>query len=95
LFRRLSKAGGRSSAHASRPEQAHANAAASGVELSADTLAAIDKALDGVIIKGSQLGPFANTGVTQPGSAKSASQLISPRWPSRHSTIGTEVVNHP
>ena len=33
---------------ASRPEQVHANAAASGVELSDDTLAAIDEALDGV-----------------------------------------------
>jgi aryl-alcohol dehydrogenase-like predicted oxidoreductase len=48
---------------ASRPEQVHANAAASGVKLSPDTLAAIDKELDGVIIKGSQLGPFANAGV--------------------------------
>jgi aryl-alcohol dehydrogenase-like predicted oxidoreductase len=48
---------------ASRPEQVYANAAASGVELSADTLAAIDEALDGVIVKGSQLGPFANAGV--------------------------------
>jgi aryl-alcohol dehydrogenase-like predicted oxidoreductase len=48
---------------ASRPEQVHANAAASGVKVSPDTLAAIDKELDGVIIKGSQLGPFANAGV--------------------------------
>ena len=48
---------------ASRPEQVHANAAASGIELSADTLAAIDEALDGVIVRGSQLGPFANAGV--------------------------------
>jgi 1-deoxyxylulose-5-phosphate synthase len=35
---------------ASRPEQVHANASASGVELSEDTLAAIDEALDGVFI---------------------------------------------
>jgi aryl-alcohol dehydrogenase-like predicted oxidoreductase len=48
---------------ASRPEQVFANAAASGVKLSADTLAAIDEALDGVVVKGSQLGPFANAGV--------------------------------
>ena len=48
---------------ASRPEQVHANAEASGVQLSADTLAAIDQALDGVIVRGSQLGPFASAGV--------------------------------
>jgi 1-deoxyxylulose-5-phosphate synthase len=36
---------------ASRPEQVHANASASGVELSEDTLAAIDEALDGVFIR--------------------------------------------
>ena len=37
---------------ASRPEQVAANAAASGVELSADTLAAIDEALGDVIVTG-------------------------------------------
>jgi aryl-alcohol dehydrogenase-like predicted oxidoreductase len=36
---------------ASRPEQVHANASASGVELSDDTLSAIDEALDGVIVR--------------------------------------------
>ena len=36
---------------ASRPEQVHENAAAAGVELSADTLAAIDEALDPVAIR--------------------------------------------
>jgi aryl-alcohol dehydrogenase-like predicted oxidoreductase len=36
---------------ASRPEQVHANASAAGIELSADTLAAIDQALDGVFIR--------------------------------------------
>jgi aryl-alcohol dehydrogenase-like predicted oxidoreductase len=36
---------------ASRPEQVHANASASGVTLDADTLAAIDQALDGVVIR--------------------------------------------
>jgi aryl-alcohol dehydrogenase-like predicted oxidoreductase len=35
---------------ASRPEQVHANAAASGITLSPDVLAAIDEALDGVIV---------------------------------------------
>jgi aryl-alcohol dehydrogenase-like predicted oxidoreductase len=48
---------------ASRPEQVHANAAASGVELSADTLAAIDDALDGVAVKGATLAPLARAGV--------------------------------
>jgi aryl-alcohol dehydrogenase-like predicted oxidoreductase len=36
---------------ASRPEQVHENAAAAGVELSDDTLAAIDEALDPVAIR--------------------------------------------
>ncbi len=36
---------------ASRPEQVHANASASGIELSADTLGAIDEALGGVIVR--------------------------------------------
>jgi aryl-alcohol dehydrogenase-like predicted oxidoreductase len=36
---------------ASRPEQVHANAAASGVTLSEDTLAAIDKALGDVVVR--------------------------------------------
>jgi aryl-alcohol dehydrogenase-like predicted oxidoreductase len=36
---------------ASRPEQVQANAAASGVTLTPDTLAAIDEALDGVIVR--------------------------------------------
>jgi aryl-alcohol dehydrogenase-like predicted oxidoreductase len=36
---------------ASRPEQVHANASASGVVLSADTLAAIDEALGGVVVR--------------------------------------------
>ena len=36
---------------ASRPEQVHANAAASGIELSADTLAAIDEALGDVVVR--------------------------------------------
>jgi aryl-alcohol dehydrogenase-like predicted oxidoreductase len=36
---------------ASRPDQVHANAAAAGVKLSADTLAAIDEALDDVAVR--------------------------------------------
>jgi aryl-alcohol dehydrogenase-like predicted oxidoreductase len=36
---------------ASRPEQVHANASASGVVLSADTLDAIDKALGDVLVR--------------------------------------------
>ena len=48
---------------ASRPEQVHANAAASGTRLSADTLAAIDEALADVVIAGQRLAPFAAEGV--------------------------------
>jgi aryl-alcohol dehydrogenase-like predicted oxidoreductase len=48
---------------ASRPEQVYANVKASGVELSADTLAAIDDALDGVAVKGQTLAPLARAGV--------------------------------
>ena len=48
---------------ASRPEQVHANAAASGNELSADVLEAIDEALAGVVVSGPVLAGFANEGV--------------------------------
>jgi aryl-alcohol dehydrogenase-like predicted oxidoreductase len=48
---------------ASRPEQVHANAKASGIELSADTLVAIDDALGGVAVKGQTLAPLARAGV--------------------------------
>jgi aryl-alcohol dehydrogenase-like predicted oxidoreductase len=48
---------------ASRPEQVHANAAAAGVELSADTLAAIDEALDAVAVTEPRLAGFAEAGV--------------------------------
>ena len=41
---------------ASRPEQVHANAAASGIELSQDMLDAIDEALGDVVISGQRLG---------------------------------------
>jgi aryl-alcohol dehydrogenase-like predicted oxidoreductase len=49
---------------ASRPEQVHQNAEAAGVELSGDTLEAIDEALDGVIVEGPRLANFVKEGVT-------------------------------
>jgi aryl-alcohol dehydrogenase-like predicted oxidoreductase len=49
---------------ASRPEQVHANVEASGVELSQDTLDAIDEALVGVTVTGRQLANFVAEGVT-------------------------------
>ncbi len=48
---------------ATRPEQVRSNAEASGVELSADVLEAIDEALDGVAITGHRLAGFAKEGV--------------------------------
>jgi aryl-alcohol dehydrogenase-like predicted oxidoreductase len=48
---------------ASRPEQVEQNVAASGVELSGDTLAAIDEALAGHTIEGQRLGNNAREGV--------------------------------
>ncbi len=48
---------------ASRPEQVHANAKASGVELSADVVAAIDEALGDTPVKEPTLAPLAETGV--------------------------------
>jgi aryl-alcohol dehydrogenase-like predicted oxidoreductase len=48
---------------ASRPEQVHANAKASGVELSADAVAAIDEALGEVPVKEPTLAPLAESGV--------------------------------
>jgi aryl-alcohol dehydrogenase-like predicted oxidoreductase len=49
---------------ASRPEQVHANVAASGIELSQDVLDAIDEALGDVVVHGPKLAPFATEGVT-------------------------------
>ena len=49
---------------ASRPEQVHANAAASGIELSPDVLAAVDEALGEVPVTGYQLAPGASAGIT-------------------------------
>jgi aryl-alcohol dehydrogenase-like predicted oxidoreductase len=49
---------------ASRPEQVYANTKASGIELSPDTLTAIDEALGGVMVMGPTLAPFARAGVT-------------------------------
>ena len=48
---------------ASRPEQVHANANASGTERSPDTLAAIDEALADVAVKEPTLAPLATAGV--------------------------------
>jgi aryl-alcohol dehydrogenase-like predicted oxidoreductase len=50
---------------ASRPEQVHANAKASGVELTPDTLAAIDEALGDAPITEPTLAPLARSGVTR------------------------------
>ncbi len=52
---------------ASRPEQVHANAAASGMELSDDVLEAIDSALEGVGVTEPRLAPFARAGVMHRG----------------------------
>jgi aryl-alcohol dehydrogenase-like predicted oxidoreductase len=48
---------------ASRPEQVHANAKASGIELSPDTLEAIDEALGDTPIKEPTLAPLAQSGI--------------------------------
>jgi aryl-alcohol dehydrogenase-like predicted oxidoreductase len=50
---------------ASRPEQVHANAKASGIELTADTLAAIDEALGDAAVREPTLAPFAQTGISR------------------------------
>jgi aryl-alcohol dehydrogenase-like predicted oxidoreductase len=50
---------------ASLPEQVHANARASGLELSPDTLAAIDTALGDVPVTEPRLAPMARAGVTR------------------------------
>ena len=52
---------------ASRPEQVHANAAASGVELSSDVLDAIDRALADVAVTGPVPAPLAQTGIKRRG----------------------------
>jgi aryl-alcohol dehydrogenase-like predicted oxidoreductase len=49
---------------ASRPEQVHANAKASGIELTPDTLAAIDAALGDVPVTEPTPAPFARPGIT-------------------------------
>ena len=49
---------------ASRPEQVHANARASGLQLTPDTLAAIEEALDDTPVKQPTLAPLAQPGVT-------------------------------
>ena len=49
---------------ASRPEQVHFNAAASGIQLAKDILEAVDQALGDVPVKGQTLGGNAVEGVT-------------------------------
>jgi aryl-alcohol dehydrogenase-like predicted oxidoreductase len=49
---------------ASRPEQVHANARASGIQLTPDTLAAIEQALGDTPVKEPTLAPNARPGVT-------------------------------
>ena len=49
---------------ASRPEQVHANAKASGIRLTPDTLAAIDDALGDTPVKQPTLAPLAQPGVS-------------------------------
>jgi aryl-alcohol dehydrogenase-like predicted oxidoreductase len=48
---------------ASRPDQVHANAKASGIELSQDVLDAIDEALSDVVVSGPRLAAFVQEGV--------------------------------
>jgi aryl-alcohol dehydrogenase-like predicted oxidoreductase len=48
---------------ASRPEQVHSNAAASGIQLDQDTLDAIDHALEGVVVRRPELANFVQEGV--------------------------------
>jgi aryl-alcohol dehydrogenase-like predicted oxidoreductase len=52
---------------ASRPEQVHANAKASGIQLTADTLTAIEEALGDTPVKEPTLAPQARAGVTHRG----------------------------
>jgi aryl-alcohol dehydrogenase-like predicted oxidoreductase len=52
---------------ASRPEQVHRNATASGIELTEDVLEAIDEALGSAIVAEPQLAPFAEAGVLHRG----------------------------
>jgi aryl-alcohol dehydrogenase-like predicted oxidoreductase len=47
----------------SRPAQVHANAAAAGIELSADVLAVVDEAVGDAAVTGPALSPFTETGV--------------------------------
>jgi len=49
---------------ASRPEQVHANAAASDIELTPDILGAVDTALGDVPVRAQTLAPLATAGVT-------------------------------
>jgi len=59
----------------SRPAQVHANAAASGIELSADVLAAVDEAVGEVAVTGPALSPFTETGVRWRDASRSSTTL--------------------
>jgi len=50
---------------ATRPEQVHANAKASGIQLTPDTLAAIEQALGDIPVRQPTLAPLARPGVTR------------------------------
>ena len=54
---------------ASRPEQVHTNAKASGMQLTPDTLAAVEDALGDTPVKEPTLAPLARAGVTHRGTA--------------------------
>jgi aryl-alcohol dehydrogenase-like predicted oxidoreductase len=56
---------------ATRPEQVHANARAFGIELTPDTLAAIDEALSDVAVKEPTLAAFAQAGISRRSTAGS------------------------
>src|SRR5215204_1425839 len=56
---------------ASRPEQVHANAKAADIELTPDTLEAIDEALGDAPVKQPTLAPLARPGVTHRGTGRS------------------------
>jgi aryl-alcohol dehydrogenase-like predicted oxidoreductase len=56
----------------SRPAQVHANAAASGVDLGPDLLAAIDEAIGDAAVTGPALSKFTETGVLRRDGATSA-----------------------
>src|SRR4029453_14970395 len=67
---------------ASRPEQVHANAKASGIQLTPDTLAAIEKGLGDTPVKEPALAPQARAGVTHRATPRptASADLATPGW---------------